>query len=242
MHQILTHSEPPLDMLPSPCHYAGMFIPVGDENPREKVPFVTIGLIGLNIVLFFLWCFPEPNLVRTIEVHALYPHEVDWTDGGWWKDIFTSMFMHANFIHILGNMIFLWIFGDNVEDKLGHVPFAVFYLACGVAAAVLHVYTTPEGDVPILGASGAVSGVLGAYVIFFPVHRVHMLVFPFGVLKTPAFMWIGVWFIEQLAFASMEMRGVAWYAHIGGFIAGVGWALPFRILYPGSFSRRPRDA
>jgi membrane associated rhomboid family serine protease len=149
------------------------------------------------------------------------------------------MFMHANIVHILGNMIFLWIFGDNVEDKLGHVVYAFFYLISGAAAATLHVYTTGDPSIPILGASGAVSGVLGAYVVFFPVHKVHMLVFPFGVLKTPAFMWIGVWFVEQIVFARMNMTGVAWYAHIGGFIAGVGWALPWRVFYHRRFGRRP---
>jgi membrane associated rhomboid family serine protease len=138
-------------------------------------------------------------------------------------------------------MIFLGIFGDNVEDKLGHGLFLVFYLFCGVTAAILQTYTTAHPETHMLGASGAVSGALGAYVVFFPVHRVHMLVFPFGVLKTPAFMWIGVWFIEQVAFARMDMTGVAWYAHIGGFIAGVGWAIPWRILFYRKFTRGDRD-
>lgn len=216
-----------------------MFIPVGDENPRERVPIVTLNLIGLNVLLYVLWCWPSPT-DASVAVHALFPVQVDWTDFEWWKRIFSSMFMHANPVHILGNMIFLWIFGDNVEDKLGHVLFAFFYLACGVAAAVLHVYTTADATVPTLGASGAVSGTLGAYVVFFPVHRVYMLVFPFGVMRTPAFLWIGVWFVEQIVFASMNMRGVAWYAHVGGFIAGVGWAIPWRLMFPRSFARRPR--
>lgn len=215
-----------------------MFIPIGDENPRERVPFVTLGLIGLNIVLFFLWCFPEPVLEQTLFVHALVPQELDWGSPDWWKDMFTSMFMHANFLHLAGNMIFLWIFGDNIEDKLGKVLFLFFYLICGVAAAVLHVYTTADPAIPILGASGAVSGVLGAYVVFFPVHRVHMFVFPFGVMKTPAFMWIAVWFIEQIVFAKMDRTGVAWYAHIGGFIAGLGMALPARVILYRRFRRR----
>jgi membrane associated rhomboid family serine protease len=218
-----------------------MFIPIGDENPREKFPFVTYLLIALNGVLFILWCFPEETLVRTVEIHALKPSELDWSSPEWWQDIFTSMFMHANIVHILGNMLFLGIFGDNVEDKLGHGLFVVFYLLCGMTAAILQTYTTANPEVPMLGASGAVSGALGAYVVFFPVHRVHMLVFPFGVLKTPAFMWIGVWFVEQVAFARMDMTGVAWYAHIGGFIAGVGWAIPWRLLFYRKFSPRDRD-
>jgi membrane associated rhomboid family serine protease len=215
-----------------------VFIPVGDDNPRERAPLVTIALIGLNIALFLLWCFPAPSLDRSVPVHALWPSELDWASAGWWQDIFTSMFMHANFIHLLGNMIFLWIFGDNVEDKLGKVLFLIFYLVCGVAAAVLHVYTTKNPEIPILGASGAVSGVLGAYVVFFPVHRVHMFVFPFGVMKTPAFMWIGIWFVEQILFAKMDRTGVAWYAHIGGFVAGVGMALPARVAFHRRFRAR----
>src|SRR5262245_21284299 len=148
------------------------------------------------------------------------------------------MFMHGNLIHIAGNMMFLWIFGDNIEDKIGHGLFLVFYLLCGVAAAALFVHTTGAPDVPMLGASGAVAGVLGAYVLFFPVHKVHMLVFPFGILKTPAFMWIGVWFAEQVWFAQMDKTGVAWYAHIGGFAAGLCMALPLRVILSKRFERR----
>ena len=218
-----------------------MFIPIGDENPRERAPVVTFLLIGLNVVLFFLWCFPGEQLERSIPVHALKPELVDWTGALWWKSLFTSMFMHANLLHLAGNMIFLWIFGDNVEDKLGHVLFLVFYLVCGLGADVLHVYTTPDPEVWTLGASGAVSGVLGAYVVFFPVHRVHVFIFPFGTTRTPAFIWIGIWFVEQIVFASMNMTGVAWYAHVGGFIAGVGWAIPWRVMYHKSFRGRPRD-
>src|SRR5262245_2973419 len=102
-----------------------MFIPVGDDNPRERVPFVTFGLIVLNVVLFFLWCFPEEKLVQSIEVRALVPSAVNWGSIEWWKDVFTSMFMHANLIHIAGNMIFRWILGYNIEDKIGHVLFLV---------------------------------------------------------------------------------------------------------------------
>ena len=217
-----------------------MFLPIGDDNPRERFPVVTLGLIGLNFVLFYLWCWPAPT-DEMVLVRALIPAQVDWTNFDWWQDIFTSMFMHANLIHLLGNMLFLWIFGDNVEDKLGHFMFLVFYLVCGVAAAVLHVYTTPDASIPTLGASGAVSGVLGAYVLFFPVHNVKMLVFPFGVMPTPAYMWIGVWFVEQLLFAKMARTGVAWYAHIGGFLAGAAMALPARIILRKQFARRARN-
>src|SRR2546427_7511155 len=115
-----------------------MFIPIGDDNPRQRVPYVTILLIGLNILFYFLWCSSEAVLDRTIKVHGLMPIEVDWSNAGWWQDIFTSMFMHANLFHLAGNMLFLWVFGDNVEDKLGPLLFAVFYLMAGVAPDPLH--------------------------------------------------------------------------------------------------------
>ena len=215
-----------------------MFIPVGDENPLERTPFVTLTLIGANILLFFLWCWPEENLVQAIEVHALLPSQADWLSVDWWKDVFTSMFMHANFLHLAGNMIFLWIFGDNVEDKLGPVLYLFFYFICGIAAALLHVQTAADPAIPTLGASGAVSGALGAYVVFFPVHHVRMFVFPFGFMRTPAFVWIGVWFLEQVMFARMANTGVAWYAHIGGFAAGVAIAIPARVVLRRRFRRR----
>jgi membrane associated rhomboid family serine protease len=208
-----------------------VFIPVGDDNPREKVPVVTIALILLNGLIFFLWCGSEEALLQSVPVHALYPAQVDWLSPEWWKDVFTSMFMHANWIHLLGNMIFLWIFGDNIEDKIGPVLFSAFYLVCGVAAVLLHVYTTDNPDIPILGASGAVSGVLGAYVLFFPIRNVHVFVFPLGFMKTPAVVWIGWWFVQQFYFARMQNTGVAWYAHIGGFAAGALIALPLRVAF-----------
>jgi membrane associated rhomboid family serine protease len=222
-----------------------MFVPVGDENPRERIPFVTLALIGLNALLFFLWCWPEPVLDQNISHHALYPLQVDWTGVEWWKDIFTSMFMHANLLHLAGNMIFLWIFGDNVEDKLGRGLFLVFYLACGVAADALFVAMLPNSKIPTLGASGAVSGVLGAYVIFFPLHRVRLMLWifiPIAVYRIPAFWWIGFWFAQQILFAHFEVEGVAWYAHIGGFLAGFAVALPWKIVYYKTFKPRPRDA
>jgi membrane associated rhomboid family serine protease len=218
----------------------GVFIPIGDENPRESFPGITVGLIGLNIVLFFLWCFPEPQLERMVEVRALLPSEEDWDSIEWWKDIFTSMFMHANLLHLAGNMLFLWIFGDNVEDRLGPFPFLLFYLSSGVVATAVHVAMTPLAglDIPIIGASGAVSGVLGAYVIFFPLHRVRLLFWIF-IYRTPAFFWIVFWLLQQMLFAHMGVEGVAWYAHLGGFAAGAAWALPWRILNRGpNFSTR----
>ncbi|MBI4565836.1 MAG: rhomboid family intramembrane serine protease [Planctomycetes bacterium] len=216
-----------------------MFIPIGDENPRERTPYVTYALVALNILLFLLWCFPERTLVRHLPEHALWPMNEDWSDPGWWKSVLTSMFMHANILHILGNMIFLWIFGDNVEDKLGHLPFLAFYLLSGIAGSALHVVTTERPDIPTLGASGAVSGVLGAYVVFFPRHKVRMLVwlwFFIDIYRIPAFWWIGFWVFEQLLLTWANTIGIATTAHIGGFVVGLAWSLPWKyLLFPPRF-------
>ena len=221
-----------------------MFVPVGDENPRDRFPIVTLGLIALNTFLFFLWCTPEENLVQNISTHALVPGQADWSNPTWWSDVFTSMFMHGGLLHLAGNMIFLWIFGDNVEDKLGRIAFLLFYLACGVAADALYVAMSPSSDVPTLGASGAVSGVLGAYVIFFPMHRVRLLlwvIIPIAVYRIPAFFWIGFWFLQQVLLAQLGVEGVAWYAHVGGFIAGFAVAIPWKLMSYREFPGPPRE-
>ena len=220
-----------------------MFVPIGDENPRDKFPIVTLGLIGLNAYLFFHWCHPVENLVQNIS-HTLVPAQADWTNPAWWSDVFTSMFMHGGLFHLFFNMIFLWIFGDNVEDKLGKFRFLLFYLASGVAAVVLHVAMSPGSDIPSLGASGAVAGVLGAYIVFFPRHKVRLLfwfILPIAIFRIPAFFWLGFWFIEQLLMADMGVPGVAWYAHIGGFVAGFAVAIPWKISKYREFSNPPRD-
>ncbi|MEO0206595.1 MAG: rhomboid family intramembrane serine protease, partial [candidate division WOR-3 bacterium] len=149
--------------------------------------------------------------------------------------IFTSMFIHANFMHILGNMLFLWVFSDNVEDRLGHAKFVLFYFICGIAAVFLHSIITPNSRIPMVGASGAISGVLGAYIVFFPRARILSLI-PLGlfmrVAYLPSLFFIGIWFLYQffLGLVSMSIKGggVAYFAHIGGFVAGVLFALPFK--------------
>jgi hypothetical protein len=152
------------------------------------------------------------------------------------------MFLHAGIMHLVGNMLFLWIFGDNVEDKLGHIPYLIFYLVCGLAADFLHIATTGDGTIPTLGASGAISGVVGAYVVFFPRHRVKLFLWIFlyaEVFLVPAFWWIGFWFAEQLLFAFLmqgKPGGVAYWAHIGGFLAGVLPAALWKyVLFPRAF-------
>lgn len=204
-----------------------LILPIGDENPREKTPFVNYTILGLNIFFFFVYCFPlEPALLAG---SAMIPQQVSLGDPSTWGTMFTSMFLHADIFHLLGNMLFLWICGDNVEDKLGHIPYALFYVVCGVAACLLHVVSDPASQIPTIGASGAISGALAAYVVFFPTHRIKMLFWIFifmQVFYIPAWVWIGFWFLEQIIMANLTSDtlggGVAYLAHIGGFIAGLG--------------------
>ena len=211
-----------------------MFIPIGDENPRERTPYVNYVLLGANILAFLLFCFPEPTQ-PFLEIYAMKPALFEW------KTLVTSMFLHAGFLHLLGNMVFLWIFGDNVEDRLGHVGYAVFYFVCGFAADFSHVLTHRASEIPTLGASGAISGVVAAYAVFFPRHRIRMLVW-LGVYSDiyfiPAVWWIGIWFAEQVFFSLQNIGGVAYAAHIGGFLAGVAVAGAVRLL-PGRSAAPP---
>ncbi len=211
-----------------------MLLPIGDENPKERVPYVNYTLLAINIAVFFL-NFPQPNQYVLVN-YALNPSEPTPVS------VIASMFLHANFFHILGNMMFLWIFGDNVEDKLGHVFYAIFYFACGLGATLAHILSQPDSTIPTLGASGAISGVVGAYVVMFPHAKVKLLVwfyFFIHVFMVPAFWWIGFWFAQQLIFGVLDISGkggVAYWAHIGGFVAGAGFgALAKYLVAPGRF-------
>jgi membrane associated rhomboid family serine protease len=201
-----------------------MFIPIGDDNPTERTPYVNYALIAANAVAFLLLCLGPPDDPRLIR-WTMIPSQLEW------YTLFTSMFLHAGWLHLLGNMLFLWIFGDNVEDRLGHLGYTVFYLVCGLAASAAHILSNPTSEMPTLGASGAISGVLGAYIVFFPRHHVKMFIW-LGILyadvvRTPAFLWIGFWIVEQVVLNAMtpqESGGVAYLAHIGGFAAGAAIA------------------
>jgi membrane associated rhomboid family serine protease len=196
-----------------------MFFPVSDDNPTQRRPYVNYALIALNVIAFFATRPVHPDdMIRWEMVPASLQ----------WPTLFTNIFLHANLIHLLGNMWMLWIFGDNVEDRLGRVGYVLFYLACGLAADAAHIVTNARSEIPTLGASGAIAGVMGAYIWFFPHQRVKTLVF-FGFFfdfwMIPSFVWIGIWFLEQLLLSTRGLAGgVAYMAHIGGFIAGLSVA------------------
>jgi membrane associated rhomboid family serine protease len=222
--------------------------PLKDNVPTRSFPIVTVTLIAVN---FAVWIFYQlPNLNRSVVEYAYQPCEVvsscppgTAVGHGWFVTAFTSMFMHGSWLHILGNMLFLWIFGNNVEDAMGRLRFLVFYLASGyVAIAAQTVVTLAAGTnldaaVPTLGASGAVSGVLGAYLVLLPTASVLTLIFIF-VLEVPAFLFLGFWFGFQLwegGFSIVEPQaggGVAFFAHIGGFAFGVLTVRLFMIRAP----------
>ena len=204
-----------------------MFFPYKDDNPRVLFPFVTFGIITLNVLIFLgqFWISGnDPDIGKSlVYMYGFVPAEFNPLT------IFTSMFMHGGFAHIIGNMWFLYIFGDNVESILGHVKYFMFYLACGIGAALAQFFVEPASQIPMIGASGAVAGVLGAYMIRFPKARVHVLAVIIIFITTfvvPAQIVLGLWFLMQLSggLGSLGVDttgGVAWFAHIGGFIIGV---------------------
>ena len=209
-------------------------LPIQDEIRAHRFPFVNYSLIALNIIVFILELMAGPSLETALYEIALIPANVTaGFDLGDMKAIFTSMFLHAGLSHLLGNMLYLWIFGDNVEDRLGHFWYLVFYLAGGIMAAFAHVALNPNSVIPTVGASGAIAAVLGAYLILFP--QVKVLTFvPIGfflrLTLLPASLLLGFWFVLQLfngllTLGLADMGGTAFWAHIGGFVFGVliGW-------------------
>jgi membrane associated rhomboid family serine protease len=199
-------------------------IPIGDDNTfRRSFPFVTYGLIAINLVVFFVELGqPDPQVYIT--VWGVTPSQV--SAGHSLVTLLTSMFLHAGWAHLLGNMLFLFIFGDNVEDAFGHVKYLLFYLVCGIAAALSQIYLAPNSNVPSIGASGAISGVLAAYVVMFRNNPVRVL---FGIFPAvvPAYVMIGFWIVLQFLYGAasfahtQQSGGVAYGAHVGGFVAGL---------------------
>ena len=204
-----------------------MLFPYKDDNPRILIPYVTYGIIALNILVFAIQFnlgisnqMAEENFIYSF---GFIPANFSFIT------IFTSMFLHGGFSHIMGNMWFLWVFGDNVEGVLGHAKYALFYILCGVAATISQLLINPASTIPMVGASGAIAGVLGMYMIRFPKANVHVFAFIiifFTTFRIPALFVLGFWFFNQLTngLGSLGFNttgGVAWFAHIGGFIAGI---------------------
>lgn len=197
--------------------------PIGDDNSsRRTVPLVTYALIVLNVIFFFVELSGGDAFIQK---WAFVPSRFLANPIGDFLTIFTAMFMHGGWLHLGGNMLYLWIFGDNVEDRFGHVKFTIFYLLCGIVATFAQLAFSTGSNVPNLGASGAIAGVLGAYLVMFPKGRVNVLMGR-GVIPMPALVVIGLWIVLQL-FSSIgsiadtaQTGGVAYMAHVGGFVAG----------------------
>ena len=208
--------------------------PFRDHNPSERTPYVTYALLALNILIFAgYWFVPENKAaVGTLfQTWGLQPAELG--AGLELHTLFTSMFLHAGLMHLAGNMLFLWIFGDNLEDQMGHLGFALFYLAAGIGAGLAQYVADPNSVVPVVGASGAIAGVMGGYLLLFPrakVDIVLIIIIIFKVFTVPAWVMLGVWFALQvvngLVSLGAEGVGVAYWAHAGGFVFGLLLCLP----------------
>ena len=204
-----------------------MLFPYKDDNPRILVPYVTYAIISIN-VLIFVFQLNMGMVSSAAEREFIYRFGFIPANFSI-ITVFTSMFLHGGISHIMGNMWFLWVFGDNVEGVLGHVKFAVFYITCGLAATMSQLFVDPSSTIPMVGASGAIAGVLGMYMIRFPHARVHVFAFIiifFTTFRIPAMFVLGFWFFNQLTNGLGSLGfdttgGVAWFAHIGGFISGV---------------------
>src|SRR6266545_938033 len=225
-------------------------LPLTDHNPSRTVPVVTMLIIIVN-VLMFLW---ELSLGQNLQPAIM---NVGFIPARFWSPVsylaldtermFVSMFLHGSFLHIGANMLYLWIFGDNIEDRLGHVRYTIFYFLCGIVATLTHAIANPSSTVPAIGASGAIAGVLGAYLILFPKARVTTLIpifFFVTIREIPAVILLGLWFVLQLFSGvgslgvrdAQDLGGVAYFAHIGGFVSGI----ILIVLMGGTRRRRPQ--
>jgi len=215
--------------------------PIRDDQPRFSTPYVNYFLIALNVLVYVLFELPlqfqEPTALNALIFQfGLIPHDLTRAIAGVphyplsanLLTILTSMFLHGDFFHILGNMWCVWIFGDNIEDHLGHFAYLIFYLICGLVAAVTDIALTPMSNVPLIGASGAIAGVMGAYFLLYPRARILTWVFFIFFWWLPAWIWLGVWFLGQFfdtlglsSNAHHQTGGIAFAAHVGGFVAGL---------------------
>jgi membrane associated rhomboid family serine protease len=219
-----------------------MFLPIKDENPTKRFSYMTLLLIILNCVIFLVHVVMG-RYYRSLMAakFGVIPFEImNGVDsnpkvlGGPYVTLITSQFLHGSFWHLLGNMLFLWVFGNNIEDEVGHFRFVLFYLLGGIAAALLQIVLTPDSasTVPVIGASGAVSAMLGSYILLYPHTRVRTLLFIFifvTIIRVPAVAFIGIWFFFQLLYGLFGgASNVAWFAHIGGFVFGLAFIKLFQ--------------
>jgi membrane associated rhomboid family serine protease len=213
-------------------------IPLRDINPRRRFPLVTLGLILINVLVFVFELFlPSESMLDSFAyTWGLVPAELMRVNAVAVLTVFTSMFIHSGFLHLASNMLYLWIFGDNIENALGSFRYVIFYLLCGIGAAFGQVLVDPYSTIPMVGASGAISGVLGAYLVLFPRAEVETLVFLgyfMRLVRLPALVVLGLWILLQLSSGLLSLGmdatgGIAFFAHIGGFVAGVVLVLLLR--------------
>ena len=229
-------------------------IPLKDNIPSYRTPIVTVGIIIVNILVYLnQLSMPPQAAARFAYLYGLIPIEISGGDllvthpVPLYGTILTSMFVHGGLLHIAGNMLYLWIFGDNVEDTMGRLRFLIFYLLSGLAAAGAQILSDPHSKIPMIGASGAISGVLGAYLLLFPHARVLTLValgWFIRLVEIPALVVLGFWFVFQvlsgLLTLGVQVGGIAWFAHIGGFVAGLVMVIPLS-RRRGSWDRRDRE-
>jgi membrane associated rhomboid family serine protease len=231
-------------------------LPLLDVNPTRRVPVLTIGLIAANVAVFLYQLQkPDNNSLSSqtafqcrwglVPDHLIHGGAGPMNPAGTtcqqlnaehdrYLELFTSQFLHASWFHLLGNMLFLWVFGNNVEDRLGRIRFLPFYAVCGAIAGLTQSLVAPSEHFPLIGASGAIAGVLGAYIVLYPRAQVWTIIFPFFFLpfRVPAFIVLGLWFLFQFLYAggqSQEGGGVAYWAHVGGFVAGAALIIPFLV-------------
>lgn len=208
-------------------------IPLRDENPTKTFPFVTIIIIAINLLVFIYELSLGVHIEDKISQFALIPYDITHLiNKANLFTLITSLFLHAGFAHIIGNMLYLWVFGNNIEDAIGHIRFVFFYLFCGVVASLGHILTALNSKVPVIGASGAVSGILGAYLLLYPRAKVLVLIplfYFWRIAKVPAMWFLGFWIVLQLIYGTgsfllleaTSKTGVAWFAHIAGFLSGL---------------------
>ena len=201
--------------------------PIRDHNPSTNTPYVTYGLIAVNVVVFLLtWSMDDSSLQKIFMTYGMIPQDV--MAGRANISLITHMFLHGGWMHLLGNMLFLWIFGDNMEDAMGHQRFAAFYLGAGFCAVALQIAADPASPWPMVGASGAIAGVLGGYLLLYPRARVDVLfifIIFFRIFAIPAWIVLGVWFGLQIISSGAD-DGVAYMAHVGGFLGGLALTFP----------------